>query len=81
MFPEDKLADLSTLEQLRDALVSAEPVRPQLDRSARVLLPTEAASHTDLPAEFFNLTAEELKKEMQQRYSFFKILYMLLILN
>ncbi|ROT83057.1 UBX domain-containing protein 6 [Penaeus vannamei] len=67
VFPEDKLADLSTLEQLRDALVSAEPVRPQLDRSARVLLPTEAASHTDLPAEFFNLTAEELKKEMQQR--------------
>ncbi|XP_042865758.1 UBX domain-containing protein 6-like [Penaeus japonicus] len=69
VFPEDKLSDLSTLEQLRDALVSAEPVRPQLDRSVRVLLPTEAASHTDLPAEFFNLTAEELKKEMQQRAS------------
>lgn len=67
VFPEDKLGDLKALEQLRDALVSAEPIRPQLDRNLTVLLPAEAASHVELPAEFFNLTADELRKEMQNR--------------
>lgn len=67
MFPEEKLADLAPLEQLRDALVSAEPLRPQLDRSLTVLLPAEAASQVELPPEFFNMTTEELKREMQNR--------------
>ncbi|KAG7176729.1 UBX domain-containing protein 6-like [Homarus americanus] len=67
VFPEDNLSDVAALEQLRDALVSAEPVRPQLDRSLTILLPAEAATHIDLPAEFFNLTADELKREMQNR--------------
>lgn len=67
VFPEDKLCDLGSLEQLRDGLVSAEPIRPQLDRGTTVLLPAEAASHVDLPPEFFTLTTEELKKEMQNR--------------
>lgn len=67
VFPEDKLCDLGTLEHLRDGLVSAEPIRPQLDRSVTVLLPAEAASHVELPPEFFSLTTEELKKEMQNR--------------
>lgn len=67
VFPEEKLDDLSTLEQLRDALVSAEPIRPQLDRGVRVLLPAEAATQIDLPPEFFNMTTDELKREMQNR--------------
>ncbi|XP_068223845.1 UBX domain-containing protein 6-like isoform X2 [Palaemon carinicauda] len=67
VFPEEKLDDLSTLEQLRDALVSAEPLRPQLDRGTRVLLPAEAATQIDLPPEFFNMTTDELKREMQNR--------------
>lgn len=69
VFPEGEESDLSSLEQLRDALVSAEPLRPQLDRSVRVLLPTEAATHLELPPEFFNMTVEELKREMQSRAS------------
>lgn len=67
VFPEENLDDLASLEQLRDALISAEPLRPQLDRSLTVLLPTEAAVQVDLPAEFFNMTAEELKREMHER--------------
>ncbi|XP_050735790.1 UBX domain-containing protein 6-like [Eriocheir sinensis] len=67
VFPEENLDDLNALEQLRDALVSAEPIRPQLDRSMSVLLPAEAATHMELPSEFFNMTADELKKEMQTR--------------
>ncbi|KAK7060086.1 UBX domain-containing protein 6, partial [Halocaridina rubra] len=67
VFPEDELSDLGALEHLRDALVSAEPLRPQLDRGVRVLLPAEAASHVDLPPEFFNMTTDELRREMQNR--------------
>lgn len=67
VFPEEMLNDLNALEQLRDALVSAEPIRPQLDRSMSVLLPAEAAAHVELPSEFFSMTADELKKEMQTR--------------
>ncbi|KAK8731905.1 hypothetical protein OTU49_007321 [Cherax quadricarinatus] len=67
VFPKEKLSDLTPLEQLRDALVSAEPVRPQLDRNLNILLPAEAAKHVDLPAEFFNLSADELRREMQNR--------------
>lgn len=67
VYPEENLDDLKALEQLRDALVSAEPIRPQLDRSMRVLLPAVAATHMELPSEFFNMTADELKKEMQNR--------------
>lgn len=67
MFPEEKLGDLDSLKQLCDSLVSAEPLRPQLDRGLTVLLPTEAAAQGELPPEFFNLTAEELKREMRER--------------
>ncbi|KAK4320026.1 hypothetical protein Pmani_009094 [Petrolisthes manimaculis] len=70
--------DLSNLEQLRDALVSAEPLKPQLDHSLAVLLPAHAASHTDLPPEFFNLTLEELKKEHQERTTAFERSQMLM---
>ena len=68
MFPEDRLSDLQSLEHLRDALISAEPLKPQLDRNIQVLFPTEASQHTELPPEFFSLSAEELKREMQLRY-------------
>lgn len=65
VFGCDNLSDMSPLEQLRDALVSCEPLKPQLDRGLSVLLPAEAATHTDLPPGFFNLTADELRKEQQ----------------
>lgn len=67
VFCEDSLNDLSSLEQLRDALVSCEPLKPQLDRGLSVLLPAEAASHTNLPPEFFHITVEDLRKEQKLR--------------
>lgn len=67
VFPEEKLCDLGPLEQLRDALVSAESLRPQLDRNLSVLLPAEAAVQVELAPEFFNMTTDELKREMQER--------------
>lgn len=67
VFRDSGTDDLSDLELLRDTLVSAEPLRPELDRSLAILLPAHAASHMDLPLEFFNLTLEELKRERQER--------------
>jgi UBX domain-containing protein 6 len=53
---------------LYDALQSAEPISLELDRNLQVLLPSQAAKRTDLPPVFFNITAEELKREQQMRF-------------
>jgi hypothetical protein len=53
---------------LYDALQSAEPISLELDRNLQVLLPSQAAKQVDLPPAFFNMTAEELKKEQQMRF-------------
>lgn len=50
---------------MRDGLVSAEPIRPELDRGLQVLMPSQAAQKVELPSDFFWLTAEELKREQQ----------------
>jgi hypothetical protein len=39
-----------------------------LDRGLRVLLPNQARREANLPPDFFNLTAEELKREQQARF-------------
>jgi hypothetical protein len=44
-----------------------------LDRGLRVLLPNQARREANLPPDFFNLTAEELKREQQAR---FKLLFL-----
>lgn len=52
---------------MRDGLVSAEPIRPELDRGLQVLMPSQAAQRIDLPMDFFWLTAEEIKREQQMK--------------
>lgn len=53
--------------EMKEVLVAAEPIRPQLDRSLRVLAPSGNVTRFDLPDEFFNVTVDEVKKEQQQR--------------
>ena len=48
-------------------MVSAEPIRPELDRGIRVLMPSQAAQQIELPPDFFWLTPEEIKREQQLR--------------
>lgn len=67
MFSEENLDSTETLHILYDALQSAEPISLELDRNLQVLLPSQAAKQVDLPPAFFNMTAEELKKEQQMR--------------
>ncbi|XP_048039057.1 UBX domain-containing protein 6 [Megalobrama amblycephala] len=56
------------LEQIKvhlERLQKGEPVRAKLDRQPQVFRPSQHATHFELPPDFYNLTAEELKKEMQ----------------
>ncbi|XP_008047213.1 UBX domain-containing protein 6 [Carlito syrichta] len=55
------------LEQHKTQLLAAEPVRATLDRQRRVFRPSPLASQFDLPGDFFNLTAEELRREQRLR--------------
>ncbi|NXT64012.1 UBXN6 protein, partial [Chaetops frenatus] len=61
---------LSRLEELRDCkeqLLSSEPVRAQLHRQLTLFQPSAAAARFELPHDFFNLTAEELRREQRLR--------------
>ncbi|KAM7012496.1 UBX domain-containing protein 6 [Tautogolabrus adspersus] len=58
---------LELMKERRDRLLRGEPVRAQLDRQPQAFKPSPNAQRFELPPEFYNLTAEELKKEQQQR--------------
>ncbi|XP_076977224.1 UBX domain-containing protein 6 [Tamandua tetradactyla] len=64
---EAALAQPQSLERHKEQLLSAEPVRAQLDRQRRVFQPSPLASQFDLPGDFFNLTAEEIRREQRLR--------------
>ena len=53
---------------LKEALLGAEPVRAELDRGTKVLLPNQAQKPISLPPDFFNVTQEELKREQELKY-------------
>lgn len=67
MLSEAALAQPQSLEWHKEQLLSAEPVRATLARQRRVFRPSTLASQFDLPADFFNLTAEEIKREQRLR--------------
>ncbi|XP_068558569.1 UBX domain-containing protein 6 [Cebidichthys violaceus] len=58
---------LELMKERRDRLQRGEPVRAQLDRQPQAFRASPDAQRFELPPEFYNLTAEELKKEQQQR--------------
>ncbi|KAJ8680691.1 hypothetical protein QAD02_016478 [Eretmocerus hayati] len=60
-------SNIDSLTTLIDALNSSESVSLILDRNTQVLLPSQAAQRSELPAEFYKLTPEELKREQFER--------------
>ncbi|XP_067086355.1 UBX domain-containing protein 6 [Osmerus mordax] len=58
---------LEEMRDRRDRLQRGEPVRAQLDRQTQAFRPSPNATRFELPPEFYNLTAEELKKEQLQK--------------
>ncbi|XP_039103529.1 UBX domain-containing protein 6 isoform X1 [Hyaena hyaena] len=64
---EAALAQPQSLQTHKEQLLVAEPVRASLARQRRVFQPSPLASQFDLPGDFFNLTAEEIKREQRLR--------------
>lgn len=63
--------DAAALEQIKvkkDQLQNGEPIRAKLDRQAKAFRPSQHATRFELPPDFYNLTAEELKREQQLKY-------------
>ncbi|XP_033746804.1 UBX domain-containing protein 6-like [Pecten maximus] len=64
---EGMAQDTERLNGLKEVLLAAEPIRPQLDRALKVYHPSQQASKFDIPNEFYNISPEEIKKEQQRR--------------
>uniref|UniRef100_A0A8C5TNZ7 UBX domain-containing protein 6 n=1 Tax=Malurus cyaneus samueli TaxID=2593467 RepID=A0A8C5TNZ7_9PASS len=66
---EEMLSRLEELKEHKEQLLSSEPVRAQLHRQLTVFQPSPsgAAARFELPHDFFNLTAEELRREQRLR--------------
>lgn len=60
-------SSIDNLSTLVDALQSAESVQLLLDRNVQVLLPSQAAEKSELPAEFYSLSAEDVQREQVER--------------
>ena len=55
------------LMNVKEYLLIAEPIRPELDRGLRVFYPSPQATRMAVPQDFYNVTPEELKREQQAR--------------
>ncbi|XP_055514237.1 UBX domain-containing protein 6 [Leucoraja erinacea] len=64
---EDLLTRYEELRQYKDELLNAEPVTAQLDRRVKIFRPSAQAAKFELPNDFYNLTAEEIKREQLMR--------------
>lgn len=67
MLKEEMLSRLEDLKDYKEQLLSSEPVRAQLDRQLCLFQPSPAAARFELPNDFYNLTAEEIKREQRLR--------------
>ncbi|KAM9796585.1 UBX domain-containing protein 6 isoform 1-T1 [Syngnathus typhle] len=67
VLPEQSSDALELMKERRDRLQRGEPVRAQLDRQAQAFRPSNNATRFELPSEFYNLSAEEIKREQQMR--------------
>lgn len=68
VLPEQDAAALEKIKENKEQLQSGEPVRAKLDRQALAFRPSQHATRFDLPPDFYNMTAEELKREQQLKY-------------
>ncbi|TSK53653.1 UBX domain-containing protein 6 [Bagarius yarrelli] len=62
---EQNEAALEQMKAKKEQLQNGEPVRAKLDRQAKVFRPSQHATRFELPPDFYNLTAEELRREQQ----------------
>ncbi|CAG0879137.1 unnamed protein product [Darwinula stevensoni] len=67
VFPPE--GNIDTLKMLREALISAEPIKPELDRNMHVFYPssTTVVEHMEIPPDFFIPSVADIRKEQTNR--------------
>lgn len=63
----DENLDIEKLQILKEAILSAEPILPVLNRNLKVLKPADFSEKVNLPKDFFNLKLDEIKREQETR--------------
>ena len=64
---EERATNIEGLKSLKEILLNAEPIKPELDRNTKVFYPSARANHIEVPSEFYSISPEEMKKEQQRR--------------
>ena len=67
VFDSELAKDTERLKNIKDVLLKAEAIRPELDRDIKIFHPSSAATKFDIPQEYYSITPEELKREHQRR--------------
>uniref|UniRef100_A0A0B7ADQ2 UBX domain-containing protein n=1 Tax=Arion vulgaris TaxID=1028688 RepID=A0A0B7ADQ2_9EUPU len=67
VFDSELAKDVERLQNMKEVLLHAEPLRPELDRGLKVFYPSNYATKFDIPDDFYNINPTELKKEQQRR--------------
>lgn len=66
VLPKDR-SDCEQLNVYKEILTSSEALKAKLDRCLKVYKPSSQARHFEVPWDFFNKTAEEVKSEQMAR--------------
>ncbi|CAG5132850.1 unnamed protein product [Candidula unifasciata] len=67
VFDSELAKDVERLLNMKEILLHAEPLRPELDRDVQVFYPSNSATKFEIPDDFYNVTPAEVKKEQQRR--------------
>ena len=64
---EENAANLERLRSLKEVLLAAEPIRPELDRNLKVFHATGNPARMEVPSEFYSISPDEIRREQQAR--------------
>ncbi|PFX29570.1 UBX domain-containing protein 6-like isoform X1 [Stylophora pistillata] len=67
VLPKDECCDCERLNVYKEVLTSTQALKAKLDRCLKVYKPSSQASHFEVPWDFYNKTAEEVKSEQIAR--------------
>lgn len=67
VFDSELAKDVERLLNMKEVLLHAAPLRPELDRNLQVFYPSNSATKFEIPEDFYNITVAEAKKEQQRR--------------
>ncbi|XP_078360364.1 UBX domain-containing protein 6-like isoform X2 [Oculina patagonica] len=64
---KEACSDCERLKVFKEVLLSSEALKPKLDRCLKVYKPSSQVSHFEVPSDFFDKTADEVKREQIAR--------------